>query len=131
MRRNQAPSKVSQTSSSTAVKKPIPVKKPHETYIKTHLKELLYVSSAIVGLLCTADAYLYSGKDASIQRNQQWEIVQELNNTDKKIVNLIRDLNTKVESNSNAIYNIQAELKLIENQIHSLKFEESDSVSLS
>jgi K+-transporting ATPase c subunit len=104
------------------VKKPLPKKVVKQNvkqvtnspnHFKMHAKEALYIGSAILGLAVTVDAYFYSGKHISYQRHQQLEIVQELNKTDKKILELIKEIDAKVDSNSKSIEILEDNLKHI------------------
>jgi TolA-binding protein len=92
----------------------VPIKTHVRDYVKTHVKEVLYLTSAVVGLLCTVDAYFYSGKDVVYQRHKEMEIVQEMSKTDKKILQLIKELDKKVEMNSKSILDLQHDIERFE-----------------
>lgn len=94
-------------------------------YIKEHIKEILYISSAIVGLVCTVDAYFYTGKHVDYERHRQLEIIQDMNKTDKKILELIKELDKKVEHNSLAIHKLEDELHHIEPTIPDTSHEQT------
>lgn len=88
----------------------VTVKTRVRDYVKTHVKEVLYLTSAVVGLLCTVDAYFYSGKDVVYQRHKEMEIVQEMSKTDKKILQLIKELDKKVEMNAQQIEALKVDI---------------------
>lgn len=95
------------------IKKPIIVK---TSIYPTNIKELLYITSAIIGVVCTIDSYFYSGKELNCQRYKQYELVQELNKKDDLIFNLILTLNSKIDNNQEIINKIGKNLILLESK---------------
>ena len=101
--------------------KVIPSQKPRVVHANNHVKEILYISSAVVGLVCTIDAYFYSGKDLNYQRHKQLEIVQELSKTDHKMLDLIKEVNIKVDNNVKSIESLERRLDTMETRLNRLE----------
>lgn len=76
--------------------------------------DILYIGSAILGVVCTVDAYFYTGPTKDMAYKHELEIIQDLNKTDKKILELMRVLDEKIEKNSRAIITLETELKNFE-----------------
>lgn len=76
--------------------------------------DVLYIGSAILGVVCTVDAYFYSGPSKDMAYKHELEIIQDLNKTDKKILELMKVLDDKIEKNSRSIITLEAELKSFE-----------------
>lgn len=86
--------------------------KPHSvktTRIKRNAIDLLYVSSAILGLAVTYDAYFGSGVSKDQELHQEIQIIRELNKNDKEILEIIRRLDSKIQINSKAISNLASQ----------------------
>lgn len=78
--------------------------------IKKRAKEVLSITSAIVGLIVTADAYCYSGVYVTHQREQQIEMIKELRKTHQKMLSLIEDLDDKIDQNAHEIKHLEEEI---------------------
>lgn len=88
---------------------------PHKTQpSQKYITDALYISSAVLGMIVTYDAYFGSGltKDQAYKKrmDHELEIIQDLNKTDQKILELIKSLDIKIENNSKAIKSLQLEL---------------------
>lgn len=83
----------------------------------SNVKELLYITSAIVGVVCAIDSYFISGKELNCQRLRQFELVQQLNEKDTLIFNLIITLNSKIDNNESSINKIEENLISLKLQI--------------
>ena len=77
--------------------------------IKRNAIDLLYVSSAILGLAVTYDAYFGSGLSKDEELRQEIQIIRELNKNDKEILQIIRRLDSKIQINSRAISNLESQ----------------------
>jgi cytochrome c-type biogenesis protein CcmH/NrfG len=78
--------------------------------IKKRAKEILSITSAIVGLIVTVDAYCYSGVYVTHQREQQIEMLEELKKTHQKMIILIEDLDDKIDHNAHEIQQLEKEI---------------------
>lgn len=78
--------------------------------IKKRAKEVLSITSAIVGLIVTVDAYCYSGVYVTHQREQQIEMIKELRKTHQKMLSLIEDLDDKIDRNAHEIKHLEEEI---------------------
>ena len=76
--------------------------------------DVLYIGSAVLGVVCTVDAYFYTGPSKDMAYKHELEIIQDLNKTDKKILELMKVLDEKIEKNSRAIITLETELKNFE-----------------
>jgi len=85
------------------------MRKNTHTRIKRNAIDFLYVSSAVLGLLVTYDAYFGSGLSKDEELHQEVQIIRELNKTDKEILEIIKRLDTKIQSNSKAISNLESQ----------------------
>lgn len=71
--------------------------------IKRNVIDVLYVSSAVLGIVVTYDAYFGSGAIKDREIRQEIEIIEKLNKTDKEILQLMKHLDEKIDINSKAI----------------------------
>lgn len=78
--------------------------------IKKRAKEILSITSAVVGLIVTVDAYCYSGVYVTHQREQQIEMIKELRKTHQKMLALIEDLDEKIDHNAAEIQHLEEEI---------------------
>jgi hypothetical protein len=77
--------------------------------IKRNAIDLLYVSSAILGLAVTYDAYFGSGLSKDEEIHQEIQIMRELNKNDKEMLEIIRRLDSKIQTNSRAISSLASQ----------------------
>lgn len=78
--------------------------------IKKRAKDILSITSAIVGLIVTVDAYCYSGVYVTHQREQQIEMIKELRKTHQKMLVLIEELDDKIDHNAHEIQQLEIEI---------------------
>ena len=82
-----------------------------QTRIKKRVKEVLSITSAIVGLIVTVDADCYSGVYVTHQREQQIEMIKELKKSHQKMLVLIQELDDKIDENAHEIQELEKEIR--------------------
>ena len=90
------------------VHRPPPIVRPR---LKRNMTDFLYVSSAILGLAVTYDAYFGSGVEKDAEIRQEIQVIRELNKTDREILEMMKHLDDKILINSKAILELESHYK--------------------